>query len=241
LWNRQWVIDQLKGRKTDAAAGTALAAATTSADYFLTRADAASALASFPADVAIPPLDRAMRDTSSQVRAAAIASLATVGGDRALALARTAWTSDSSYIVRAAALTALVKLDPAGRRALIEKGLTTPSYMDVIQNDALVAVARTNDTTLIDNVQQVVGDQSLPSQVIVAFAGRGNQHAAELLAADLDDSRAWVRTWMLSATGSLGHDRQLVLLQSVEPHVTHADARAKIAALIGQLQRAPRG
>jgi aminopeptidase N len=241
LWNREWVIDQLEGRKTDAAAGAALATATTGADYFLTRQMAASALASFPADVAVPALDRAMRDTSSQVRAAAVASLAELGGDRALALARTAWTSDSSYIVRAAALTALVKLDPAGRRAIIEKGLTTPSYMDVIQNDALVAVARTNDTTLIGDVQRVVGDQSLPSQVIVAFSARGSQHALELLTADLDDSRAWVRTWMLSATGALGHDRQLALLQSVEPRLTHADTRARVASLIAQLQRAPRG
>jgi aminopeptidase N len=241
LWNREWVIDQLEGRKTDAAAGAALASAATTADYFLTRASASSALASFPVDVAVPALDRAMRDTSSQVRAAAVASLATVGGDRALALARGAWASDSSYIVRAAALSALVKLDPAGRRALIEQGLTTPSYMDVIQNDALVAVARTNDTTLIDSVQRVVGDQALPAQVIVAFSARGNAHAADLLAADLDDSRAWVRTWTLNATGALGHDRQLALLQSVEPHLTHADTRARVAALIAQLQRAPRG
>ncbi|HEY4217131.1 MAG TPA: M1 family aminopeptidase [Gemmatimonadaceae bacterium] len=241
LWNREWVIEQLESRKTDAAAGAALATATTSADYFLTRAGAASALESFPAEIAVPALDRAMRDTSSQVRAAAVASLAEVGGDRALTLARAAWASDSSYIVRAAGLTALVKLDPAGRHALILQGLTTPSYMDAIQNDALVAVARTNDTTLIDDVQRVVGDQSLPSQVLVAFSGRGSQHATELVTADLDDTRAWVRTWMLSATGSLGPARQLALLQSVEPHLTHADTRARVASLIAQLQRTPRG
>jgi aminopeptidase N len=241
LWNRGWVIGELAKRQSDAAAGAALASAVTGADYFQTRVRAAGALASFPEATALPALDRAMRDTSAQVRAAAMESLGSVGGDRALELAHTAWKSDSSYNVRAAALTSLTELDPAGRRAVILAGLTTPSYTDVIQNAALVGVARTNDTTLIGDVHRVVGDQTLPARVLAVLAARGNQHAADLLAADLDDTRSWVRTWSLTATGSLDHDRQLTLLQSVAPHLTHADARAHVAALIAQLQRAPRG
>ncbi|MEO6879035.1 MAG: M1 family aminopeptidase, partial [Gemmatimonadaceae bacterium] len=241
LWNRGWVIGQLAKRTTDAAAGAALGTAATGADYFQTRVTAAAALAAFPAETAVPALDRAMRDTSSAVRAAAVSSLGELGGDRALALARTAWKGDSSYNVRAEALTALVRLDPAGRQALITEGLSTPSYTDVIQNAALVAVARTNDTTLVDAVQRVVGDQALPSQVLVAFSARGNQHALELLTADLDDSRSWVRGWTLAATGALGEARQLTLLQGVLPHVTHADTRKQISAAIDRLQKAPRG
>src|SRR6266550_2977623 len=61
LWNRHWVIAQLGGRPTDAAAGAALAQATTGADYFLTRVAAANALAAFPAAVALPALQAAMK------------------------------------------------------------------------------------------------------------------------------------------------------------------------------------
>src|SRR5260370_30934248 len=55
LWNRQWAIDQLETRRADSAAAGALPRAATSADYFLTRAAAAEALAHFPARPPQPP------------------------------------------------------------------------------------------------------------------------------------------------------------------------------------------
>src|SRR5207302_7964775 len=48
LWNREWVIEELAKRPTDATALAALARAATAADYFPTRAQAAEALARFP-------------------------------------------------------------------------------------------------------------------------------------------------------------------------------------------------
>src|SRR5206468_1047513 len=74
LWNRQWVIEQLASRPADTAAARALAWGATSADYFLTRAAAAEALAAFPSS-AVEPLAAALRDTSAQVRRAAITAL----------------------------------------------------------------------------------------------------------------------------------------------------------------------
>ncbi|HKO14962.1 MAG TPA: M1 family aminopeptidase, partial [Gemmatimonadaceae bacterium] len=65
LWNRQWAIEQLATRTSDAAASEALAAAAAGADHPFTRALAATALAKFPAAVALPPLQRAMADSSS--------------------------------------------------------------------------------------------------------------------------------------------------------------------------------
>src|SRR5439155_1714676 len=56
LWDRHWVIAQLGQHATDPAAGAALAQGATGADYFLTRVAAASALAAFPAAVALPAL-----------------------------------------------------------------------------------------------------------------------------------------------------------------------------------------
>src|SRR5207247_10524126 len=88
LWNRQWVIEQLGKRTGDTAAAAALASAATSADYFLTRAGAAEALGHFPAGLAQAPLEGALRDTSAQVRRAAVSALGDVGGARAAELAR---------------------------------------------------------------------------------------------------------------------------------------------------------
>src|ERR1041384_5946106 len=85
LSDRHWVIVQLGQRTTDAAAGAALAQAATGADYFLTRVAAANALAAFPVAVALPALQTAMKDTSAQVRAAAVEDLGTLGGAPAAA------------------------------------------------------------------------------------------------------------------------------------------------------------
>src|SRR5207302_1082733 len=107
LWNREWVIEELAKRPADASALAALARAATSADYFLTRAQAAEALARFPAAGAAAPLATALRDSSAQVRRAAITALGGVGGARAAELARTTWRADASYETRAAGLAAL--------------------------------------------------------------------------------------------------------------------------------------
>jgi aminopeptidase N len=240
LWDREWVIAELAKRPTDAVAVAAIAAAATSADYFETRVVAANALAELPAEAALPALAKVMRDTSAQVRAAGAASLGTVGGARALELARAAWQGDSSYSVRAAALTALGRLDLAGNRATIVAAVSTPSYHDEIQNSALIAIVQHDDTASIGEVQRVVGEQSLPARVLGAFAGRGNQHALDLLTADLDDTRAWVRGWALQAFGEIEPARRLSALQAVEPRLSHADTRAQLARVIEQLRQSVR-
>src|SRR6185312_16258963 len=75
-------------RPGDAAAMAALAEAATGADYFRTRAGAVEALAELPATSTAAPLAAALRDSSAQVRRAAIAALGQLGGPRAAELAR---------------------------------------------------------------------------------------------------------------------------------------------------------
>ncbi len=195
VWDREWALAQLVGRPKDPAAATAVADALTGADHWYTRQVAATAIDAFPAAVAIPALTTALRDTSAQVRAAAAGALRGVGGTEALALARNAWQHDSSYDVRAAALSSLVRLDSAGRHALIREGLRTPSYRDAIQSAALVAIAQTNDTSFVGDLEQIIGDQQLVSRVIAVLARRGDQHAMMVLTAAAQDKRAWVRDW----------------------------------------------
>ena len=139
LWNRAWAIEQLRARRGDSAAASALAVAARGAEYPTIRALAAAALGDFPAQAAFPSLEAAVGDTSALVRRAAVTSLGGIAGDRSLALVRAAWENDSSYEVRATALAILARRDPAGSREDIRRGLETPSYRDVIRNAAIEA------------------------------------------------------------------------------------------------------
>jgi aminopeptidase N len=231
LWNREWVIGQLAKRTTDAAAMAAVARAATSADYYLTRQLAVAALRTAPPDVAIPSITTALRDTSAQVRNAAAAALGFVKDSRSLELARTAWR-DPSYTVRASALSSMILLDTAGRAALVREGLKTPSYHDAIQNAALLWILR-GDSTLFDDLEGVVGDQQLPTQILRSLASRGSAKALDLLVANLNDSRSWVRSWTVSSLRSLPPAIRTSALQKAEPTLRYADTRAQVRKILG--------
>jgi aminopeptidase N len=199
LWNRSWVIEQLGRRTSDSLAAAALARAARGADYYLTRAQAAAALRGFPEPMAVPPLEAAAKDTSSAVREAAIAALGGVGGERAVAAARAAWKSDSSYEVRASALAALARLDSTGAKGAVLAGLATPSYRDVIQNAAIAAAAESPDSAMIDGLEKILGQQRLPALVLADLASKGDTRALTALVRHKDDPRVWVRRWVQEA------------------------------------------
>jgi aminopeptidase N len=201
LWNRSWAIGQLATRKGDTLAGAALAHAVVSADYDLTRAEAASALGRFPADQALPVLQRAMADTSARVRMAAVEALGRVGDPRGADAVRRAWAEDASDQVRAAALTSLVTLVPDASREAIASGLRTKSYREAIQNAAIAAALHQPDSGLVATLEAVAGDQPLPAIALAALATRGNEEARAALERLLRDSRGWVREWAAEATG----------------------------------------
>jgi HEAT repeat protein len=199
LWNRSWVIEQLAARTSDSLAASALARATRGADYYLTRAQAAAALRRFAASVAVPPLEAALRDTSAAVREAAVTSLGSIGGAQAQAAALNAWRRDSSYKVRASALTALARIDSVGSRPQVLAGLSTPSYRDVIQTAAIAAAVRAPDSTLIDGLERIIGEQRLPSLALATLASQGDTYALTVLVRHRNDQRAWVRRWVSEA------------------------------------------
>jgi aminopeptidase N len=201
LWQRSWAIDQLASRAGDTLAARALARAALEADYDATRARAAGALRRFSPELALPALTRAVEDTSSRVREAAVAALSEVGGQQAGEVARRAWAGDSSYEVRAAALGALARLDPAGARAVVREGLRTPSYRDVIQSAAISAVVDRPDSELVADVEAIAGRQPLAVYGLAALTARGDGAARAALARLLEDRREWVREWAREATG----------------------------------------
>ena len=199
LWNRGWAIEQLARRTSDTLAATALVRAARGADYPLTRAQAAAALRGFPPAVAGPALEAALRDTSSTVREAAVSALGALGGARAQELALAAWKSDSSYEVRAGALQALARMDSIAARPIVLAGLTTASYRDVIQNAAIAAAVRAPDSTLIDALEKILGQQQLPSLALATLASQGDTRALAALVRHRGDSRPWVRRWVEQA------------------------------------------
>ncbi len=205
LWDRSWVIDQLSGRTDDVAAAAALADAARSADYFLTRAEAAEALGAFPADRALPALEAAATDTSAQVRAAAVSAVGHIGmteaasAGSAASLAGEVLQRDSSYAVRAAAVVAVARIERSGARDVIRAALAEASYQAVVRQAALQAVAGLNDTTFIADLSQLLGEDRNVAITLGALAAQGSQRAADALVDALNDERPFVRRWALTA------------------------------------------
>ena len=239
LWNRNWAIGQLASRTADSAAAAALARAARSADYFLTRQQAVAALAAFPAGVAVPALVDAMRDTSSAVREAALGALAGTGDPEALRLAQTAYAGDPSYGVRAAALLALVRLDPANSREYIRAGLSSHSYRDVILGSALRGIAETNDTTFVPDLERELRPGTFAQFVLASLAARGSAAAMDVLERHLDDERPSVRRGVLNAfERGMPAATAVAALRQTLPGITRQDVREGIERAIGRLEKA---
>ena len=237
LWNRQWAIEQLAKRTADTAAAAALAWAATSADYFLTRAGATEALAGFPA-AGPAPLAVALRDTSAPVRRAAVTALGQIGGSRAADLARATFRSDSSYEVRAAALTALVHADSTARDSAVVWGLAMPSYQDVIREAAYRIVAQTGDSSAVPQVEALIGTGRFPAHVLAVLAARGSARAFDVLTAHLDDERPAVRRWAVEAFHyTLPRQLGIPRLQAVAGRLKYADTRKDVGKALEQLQK----
>ncbi|MBA3893043.1 MAG: HEAT repeat domain-containing protein [Gemmatimonadales bacterium] len=201
LWTRSWAIGELASRTGDALAAAALAHTLTSADYDLTRAEAAAALGGFSAEQARVALEAAAADTSARVRKAAVEALGRTGGEQALDLVRLTWRQDPSDQVRAAALLALSRLAPDASREAIAAGLRTRSYREAIQNAAIAAAVRRPDAGLVAELEAIAGDQPLPAAALAALAAQGDGSARQALDRLLVDDRSWVRQWAREAAG----------------------------------------
>jgi len=238
LWNRQWAIEQLGQRTADTAAAAALGRAATRSDYFLTRAAAAEVLGRFPAGVAQAPLVAALQDTSAHVRRAAVAALGELGGARAAALARATFRGDPSYAVRAAALVALVQADSAARDSAVAWGLATPSYQDVIEESAYRIIAQSGDTGAIPRLEGRLSSGRFPAHVLAALASRGSAHALDVLAAHLDDERAYVRRWVVEAFRfTLPHQLATARLKAAVDKLKYADTKRAVGETLQQLEK----
>ncbi|MEP6571401.1 MAG: M1 family aminopeptidase [Gemmatimonadota bacterium] len=239
LWNRQWVINTLGARK-DAESASALATAATSADYYLTRSWALTALGKIPGDPSKTAIEAGMRDTSAQVREAAAHALGALAPEGAIPVLKNALEKDTSYQVRGAALSALVLLDTAGRRAMILKGLETPSYQNAIQNAALGGAIQSGDTTLVDAVAAHLGDQNSPAFVLAAFASHGSTAALNVLVQHLDDPRTRVAGDVLQAFEfGMPPAQAISSLTAAQGSLKTDASRDRVSKTIERLQKRP--
>jgi aminopeptidase N len=199
-----WAVEQLQARASDPEALKALTAATTQAHYALTRAQAASALARVQEPSAVSALQAAMRDTSAQVRQAALSALAAHSGEIALPVARAAFAADSSYRVQATAIYAIARLDTdsSERHTLVSRALSMPSYQHIVQTTALRAIAQMGDMSFIPELEQVLDRQQGVAQVLAALAKRGSTEAHNVLSRHLNDPRPLVKRWVTDAYGA---------------------------------------
>ena len=231
LWDRWWAIGELALHTDDSLAVRALARATTGADYFLTRRQAALALARFPGATAYAALDSARRDTSAQVRDAAITSLGVIGGEAALPALRAAM-NDSSYGVQAAALAALIRVDTANRASWIARGLATKSYRDAIQSTTLNMIARLGDPSYTASVDSLRGENALAANTLAVLAVRGDSAALSALIRSLDDTRPYVREWTLRAIRRMPADLRDPPLRAIAGSLRDAKTRSAVDALL---------
>jgi HEAT repeat protein len=128
-----------------------------------------------------------------------VLALGSIGGDRARDVARAAWTKDSSYQVRASALSVVARLDSAGARDVVVAGLSTPSYRDVIQQAAIGAAAGVPDSAVVDGLERILGEQRLAAITLAELARQGDTRALSALVRHRGDKRPWVRRWVLDA------------------------------------------
>jgi hypothetical protein len=110
-----------------------------------------------------------------------------------------AWEADSSDQVRAAALTAVVRLAPDSSRDVVAAGLRTRSYQEGIQNAAISAAVQRPDSGLVAELEAIAGEQPLPAAALGALASRGDESARAAIERLLVDERAWVRAWAREA------------------------------------------
>nr|MBA3553322.1 hypothetical protein [Gemmatimonadales bacterium] len=149
-------------------------------------------------------LGAALRDSSARVREAAVTALGAVGGPGAAELAALAWRKDPSYEARAAALTALARLDPERASEAIAAGLETPSYREAIQNAAIRAALERPDPSFVGPLERIAGAQEMPAVALGVIAARGDAGAKAALARLLADDRPWVREWAREAIAREG-------------------------------------
>jgi HEAT repeat protein len=183
-------------------------------------------------------LRTALTDTSAQVRAAVVEALGNLGGAQAAALARQAWSGDSSDAVRSAAVVAVSQTDSVGRRAVILQALRTPSYRDAVQNSAYRAIARAGDTTMVDSVDAHAGEQRFVPHVLAALASRGSSRALGLLVQRLNDERAYVRRWAVESFAfTLRRDLAQSTLQAARATLKFGDTRQAVDELLQGWQK----
>ncbi|MFZ5625153.1 MAG: hypothetical protein ACOY71_12115, partial [Gemmatimonadota bacterium] len=112
------------------------------------------------------------------------------------------------------------------RRQLIRKGLAARSYRDVIREAAMLVAVGTGDASFVATVDSLVPASAFAARGLAVYASRGDGDAMDRLVARLNDSRAYVRQWMVD--GIKGEMPQDVIRTKLGPRLGDVkDAKVK--------------
>lgn len=157
-----------------------------SPDVRVASANALHGLAGFNA---LDVLVGGTNDTSEQVRAACVACIGQIGGEKAATIAREMLTSDTSPMVRKNAVAALARMQDAQGYSLIEKAAFEDQSMDV-RTEAVIAVGSYPGEKSMEVLCRALKDASLKDAAITAISknnrARDSEEAIGLIMAEVD-------------------------------------------------------
>ena len=220
--------------KQEKEAVDALVSSATGDLFAAVRVEACRGLAKLtPLPAAKDALFRAARDSSSQVRRAALSALGEFRGSDVIEVLRGAFENDSSYYVAASALESFAKADFTHAFEILSEGLSRDSYSDVIRTAALNGLAELHDPRVLPILESYTGYGKPNGLRILAVQriGRYGEKSEEIidrLIALLRDPYIWVRTAAMDALAAAGDTRALHPLEESER--TELDGRVKRAA-----------
>ncbi len=220
-------VEELRWLVDSANVSAALSSAAINDRFSDVRREAVWALGDARRKDVVPSLIGAYGDGAAKVRAAAVAGLKNREGAQVLQTLQHAFDKDSSYVVAAGALTALMKNDSLNAKSYAKAGLTRDSYREGIRIAALRGLADVGDESAFDLVKQYTfygNDRNVRMEAlgILSRKWKDRPTVVPYLLSMINDPSFHVRRAVMEMLGNLGDEQAMAQLQKV------ADAEADV-------------
>jgi aminopeptidase N len=255
VMGRMWALGQLADKQKAAPAGdqekfaNAIAGALGQDKFWGMRVEAAAALEDNRVPAARNALLAALKDSTPQVRARAIRSLAALK-DTSLAATFQQALSDQSYAVIRAAAEALGQLKDSGAYDSFVKLLDTPSWRDNLRVAGLNGLASLGDKRSLEaGLRYAAGGNRASVRAaaiaVLAAAGKDDPRVYTLLAETFVKSASPLNFTLFAAAGralaDLGDQRAVAAFEEVKGKLESPRAKALIQQLEDELKKKASG
>ncbi len=237
---RIWAAEQLETNHKDSAEAP-LMTALKEASFWAVRKECAILLGNYKNDEAKTALIQAVNDRDPRVQSSAIDALGEFKNDDAIG--RLLWGEfydRTNYVVRAAAITAITKVDPRRAIHVIYTALDRNSYHDIIRTTALRNLTKIKPDMAHEiavNYSKYGEPEDLRTAGISVMTDMDMDHheTISLLSKYLSDPYIWVRAGAINGLGKVGGKSVIPLLEErikVEPDGRLVDMAKKAIASI---------